>query len=200
MDGPSTEDFMVSIRDVAVFAWSLTGINGNIAAYAHGTPRGQAFPPGGLPIWDPHAQPTPDYMPPENQAVPKWTRWAEKTNEPYANRANVVPYRHFRQEELLRHQTAQGTGPMSHQNDHGIGSMNSQFTFTHSALPREQQPNIAPGPPLQGQQNYIQGPRGQNKRAHEQNMQRQQVQGYYDYDDDDDREGQRHNENPARRF
>lgn len=43
---------MSAIRDVAAFAWSLTGINGSIAELASGTPTGEAQPPGGLPIWD----------------------------------------------------------------------------------------------------------------------------------------------------
>lgn len=51
MHGPDQEDFMNSIREVAVFAWSLTGINGSIARYGRGKPTGQSLPPGGLPIW-----------------------------------------------------------------------------------------------------------------------------------------------------
>jgi len=46
-------DFLSAIRDVAVFAWSLTGINGDLAKYAKGTPIGEALPPAGLPVWDP---------------------------------------------------------------------------------------------------------------------------------------------------
>lgn len=44
-----------TIRDVAVFAWSLTGINGSVADYSHGTPVGEALPPGGVPVWNPEA-------------------------------------------------------------------------------------------------------------------------------------------------
>ena len=51
--GPATEDFMNSIREVAVFAWALTGINGSLAQYTHGTPTGESQPPGGLPVWEP---------------------------------------------------------------------------------------------------------------------------------------------------
>lgn len=52
-------DFMQSIRDVAVFAWGLTGINGCLTDYAHGTPRGESQPADGFPIWDPptHLEP-----------------------------------------------------------------------------------------------------------------------------------------------
>ena len=53
MQGPDQEDFMNSIREVAVFAWSLTGINGSLARYGRGRPTGQSLPPGGLPIWTP---------------------------------------------------------------------------------------------------------------------------------------------------
>lgn len=45
------DDFMNSIREIAVFAWALTGINGGLAGYGSGTPRGEAQPPSGLPIW-----------------------------------------------------------------------------------------------------------------------------------------------------
>ena len=55
MTGPDEADFMNSIREVAVFAWSLTGINGSLAQYGRGRPTGQSLPPGGLPIWKPDA-------------------------------------------------------------------------------------------------------------------------------------------------
>lgn len=52
---PSEAGLMSAIRDVAVFAWSLTGINGRLIDHAKGLPRDQAIPPGGLPVWDPNA-------------------------------------------------------------------------------------------------------------------------------------------------
>ncbi|KAK4644358.1 hypothetical protein QC761_304070 [Podospora bellae-mahoneyi] len=52
--GPPMDHLMRSIRDVAVFAWALTGINGNMAAYGHGMPRRGAQPPDRLPVWDPN--------------------------------------------------------------------------------------------------------------------------------------------------
>lgn len=55
--GPASEDFMRSIREVAVFAWALTGINGSLAQYGRGKPVGECLPPGGLPIWDPNSNP-----------------------------------------------------------------------------------------------------------------------------------------------
>lgn len=54
---PSESGLMSAIRDVAVFAWSLTGINGSLMDHAGGRASGQAVPPGGLPIWDPNAPP-----------------------------------------------------------------------------------------------------------------------------------------------
>jgi hypothetical protein len=48
-------DFMQTIRDVAVFAWALTGINGCLAEFAHGTPVGDCLPAEGFPVWDPPA-------------------------------------------------------------------------------------------------------------------------------------------------
>ncbi|KAI0395788.1 hypothetical protein F5Y17DRAFT_474070 [Xylariaceae sp. FL0594] len=62
--GPPTDQLMRSIRDVAVFAWGLVGINGTLASYAHGEPRDEAQPPNGLPVWDPTA-PSTSYRGPE---------------------------------------------------------------------------------------------------------------------------------------
>ncbi len=58
--GPATEMFMNTIREVAVFAWSLTGINGSLAQYGRGKPSGEAMPPGGLPIWEPASNAGPE--------------------------------------------------------------------------------------------------------------------------------------------
>jgi PAS domain S-box-containing protein len=58
--GPSLEfqnSFMKSIRDVAVFAWALTGINGSLVDYARGKPIGESQPPDGFPIWNPLPDP-----------------------------------------------------------------------------------------------------------------------------------------------
>ncbi|MCJ1284511.1 hypothetical protein MMC26_003844 [Xylographa opegraphella] len=56
LSGPQPGDFMQSIREVAVFAWALTGINGSMDQYSRGTASGESQPPGGLPIWDPHGK------------------------------------------------------------------------------------------------------------------------------------------------
>ncbi|OAP60041.1 hypothetical protein AYL99_05043 [Fonsecaea erecta] len=55
MTDSSESGFMAAIREVAVFAWSLTGINGSLAQYARGKPSPEALPPDGLPVWDPNA-------------------------------------------------------------------------------------------------------------------------------------------------
>lgn len=78
--GPPMDHLMQSIRDVAVFAWALVGINGNLASYRHGRPRDEAAPPGGLPIWDPTAVGS-IHQPPENQAAAKWA--AMEQQRPY---------------------------------------------------------------------------------------------------------------------
>lgn len=45
-------DFMAAIREQAVFAWALTGINGCLAEYGHGKPSGESLPLDGLPVWE----------------------------------------------------------------------------------------------------------------------------------------------------
>jgi hypothetical protein len=107
--GPPLDEFMNSIREVAVFAWSLTGINGNIASYGHGTPRGEAVPPAGLPIWDPFGQPSPGYLPPENQAFQKWNRIGLMTNEPSDG---TTHYNHSHQEADRQAQHGYSSEPM----------------------------------------------------------------------------------------
>jgi hypothetical protein len=58
--GPAEQqsDFMNAIREQAVFAWALTGINGMLAAYGEGKPVGESIPDGGFPVWasDPRNQ------------------------------------------------------------------------------------------------------------------------------------------------
>ena len=114
--GPQMDDFMNSIREVAVFAWSLAGINGNIASYGHGEARGEAQPPGGLPVWDPHAQPAPEYFPPMNQAEDRWAQRDIKMSNAPAD-GNVVPFQHPREEARLRYQDGYGDGAMGSDHD-----------------------------------------------------------------------------------
>jgi len=106
--GPPLDEFMSTIQNLAVFAWSLTGINGNVYSYGRGIPRGEAVPPTGLPVWDPHAEPKPDFAPPENQAAQRWALKA--TNSP--RDGNKVPFQHHRPEEIMRNRLGVSQGPM----------------------------------------------------------------------------------------
>ena len=51
---PHIEGFMQSIREVAVFAWALTGLNGCLEQYSRGAPAPGAIP-ATLPVWERHA-------------------------------------------------------------------------------------------------------------------------------------------------
>lgn len=155
--GPPQDEFMSSIREVAVFAWSLVGINGNIASYGHGTPRGEALPPNGLPIWDPYAQPSPGYAAPENQAVAKWNRlgFEQKTNEP----KNTIPYQHHREEELLRRQNGFGSGPMQsdRSNDMAQAPLGHQLAFSYQPQVRAEVLDQAHHPHGNAQDEWVPG-------------------------------------------
>ncbi|KAL8679882.1 MAG: hypothetical protein Q9186_003852 [Xanthomendoza sp. 1 TL-2023] len=50
-DPATSTDFMNTIREVAVFAWALTGINGSLSQYSRGKPSGESQPPDGMPMW-----------------------------------------------------------------------------------------------------------------------------------------------------
>ncbi|CCT73053.1 uncharacterized protein FFB20_10067 [Fusarium fujikuroi] len=86
--GPPMDQLMQSIRDVAVFAWALVGINGNIASYGHGQPSGEAQPPDGLPIWDPEAVDA-SYEGPYNQAAQRWAQEARRQQPSFHNQDSV---------------------------------------------------------------------------------------------------------------
>lgn len=108
--GPPQDQFMEAIRETAVFAWSLAGINGNIASYGRGTPRGESQPPGGLPVWDPRAQPG-SYMPPENQALQRWMHVDQRTSQ--FGHDNRLPYQYrWHQEQSLQYHPGYGVGPV----------------------------------------------------------------------------------------
>ena len=44
-------DFMMAIREQAIFAWALTGINGSMAEFGTNKPAPGSVPANGLPIW-----------------------------------------------------------------------------------------------------------------------------------------------------
>lgn len=50
--GPHPHDFLSTIREVAVFAWGIIGINGSLERYRKGQPRGDALPPDGIAVWN----------------------------------------------------------------------------------------------------------------------------------------------------
>ena len=182
--GPPQDELMISIREIAVFAWSLAGINGNIASYGRGVPAGESQPPGGLPIWDPHAQPTPGFLPPENQAAQKWAEMGEMTNGP--GNDHKAPYWHPRKDTNLRYQNGYGMGatgsdqPGSSAHDH-LGSVgdvaynappiyDDQYNIPHDQIQGQQgrevgvppvgDGNDAPNPQDEGPSAPIEGSRG----------------------------------------
>lgn len=69
--GPPIDQLMKSIRDVAVFAWALVGINGNIAVYGRGVPGESSQPHDALPVWDSKASKS-TYRGPESQSLHQW--------------------------------------------------------------------------------------------------------------------------------
>lgn len=127
--GPPIDHLMMSIRDVAVFAWALVGINGNLAAYSHGHARGEAAPPEGLPIWEPNAANT-GYQPPHNQAAARWTAFdrsmdkgkgpaapqaaALSANAHYASSIRDLPAPIFAMPGYLQNQTMPSYQPSDH--------------------------------------------------------------------------------------
>ena len=50
--GSGPNDFMNAIRDQAIFAWALVGINGSLAEHSHGRAMGESIPPDGMPVWE----------------------------------------------------------------------------------------------------------------------------------------------------
>ncbi|KAJ4118001.1 hypothetical protein NW760_000034 [Fusarium oxysporum] len=114
--GPPMDQLMQSIRDVAVFAWALVGINGNIASYGHGQPLGEAQPPDGLPIWDPEAGDA-SYEGPYNQAAQRWAQEAQR-QQPSLHQQDSVSTE-FSMEGTADYSTA-GLGYQNHAtNGHG---------------------------------------------------------------------------------
>jgi len=71
--GPTQVDLMNRIREVAVFAWALTGINGSLADYAVGKPAAESQPPDGVPIWSPRhsGNEVPPYSGSANDFIPR---------------------------------------------------------------------------------------------------------------------------------
>ncbi|GAB1318789.1 Potassium voltage-dependent transporter [Madurella fahalii] len=68
--GPPLDQLMRSIRDVAVFAWAVTGINGTLATYGHGRPSTEPQRVDEFPVWETNSGPT-AYRGGGEQEVPK---------------------------------------------------------------------------------------------------------------------------------
>ncbi|KAK6948503.1 hypothetical protein Daesc_010270 [Daldinia eschscholtzii] len=79
--GPPVEQLMKSIRDVAVFAWALVGINGNYAAYGRGTPRESSQPHDESPTSDSKA-PMPPHLGFESQPSQHWGGRSQSEGRP----------------------------------------------------------------------------------------------------------------------
>ncbi|KAG7135196.1 hypothetical protein HYQ45_006915 [Verticillium longisporum] len=132
--GPPLDQLMSSIRDVAVFAWALIGINGNLATYTRGLPRGEAQPPDGIPIWDPNAGNELSYLGPENQAVQRWADYEkDKTS-------------------TLGHGTYANNGyhrgpPENQQRQHELSTANGNMGANYTFASQSQQRNDGYGPP-----------------------------------------------------
>lgn len=72
--GTPLEGLMRSIRDVAVFAWALVGINENVAMHGNGIPQGEAVPSDWTP--PPNGYPMhPEYRKPECVGGPNGQCW-----------------------------------------------------------------------------------------------------------------------------
>ncbi|KAK4100809.1 hypothetical protein N658DRAFT_426965 [Parathielavia hyrcaniae] len=78
--GPPIDQLMRSIRDVAVFAWAVTGINPTLANYGQGRPRISAPPP----------VPT-TYPPPEDLSASSSSSSSDVPKEPAFGRAAFYP-------------------------------------------------------------------------------------------------------------
>ena len=84
---PSDTDFMNSIRQLSVFAWALNGINGSMNDFSRGTPRGEAQPPAGLPIWQAEADQQANY----EAASTHTGRLADELSTSYNGSNKILP-------------------------------------------------------------------------------------------------------------
>ncbi|KAI5926722.1 hypothetical protein F4810DRAFT_482628 [Camillea tinctor] len=89
--GPPIDQLMRSIRDVAVFAWALVGINGNMASYGHGIPTGDAQPSESLPTWDPNA-PNTSYLGSEPLPPGPWPSHPSESKPTRLSMTSGLPY------------------------------------------------------------------------------------------------------------
>lgn len=124
--GASQEDSIKSIREVAVFAWALCGINGNIGAYGQGKP-GPKSQPRAHAVYDPSG-PT-EIDPPENQAEIDWNRRKGKRKETGHSLGHV--FREERNERReKRRKTGGGGADMRPQGYQPVGYVNQDNGFS----------------------------------------------------------------------
>ncbi|MCJ1471159.1 hypothetical protein MMC07_009807 [Pseudocyphellaria aurata] len=113
--GPASEDFMNSIREVAVFAWALTGINGSLAQYSRGKSTGESQPPGGLPIWVPNSNAGPESEP--YNMFGDNSKWKDTNDDQNRDRSH-----HGSNSNGIGN--GNGNGHYGHRNGHGNSSGN----------------------------------------------------------------------------
>lgn len=142
--GPPLDQLMRSIRDVAVFAWALVGINGTLASHSRGTARDEAQPDGGLPVWDPRADSNVAYRGPENQAVKRWTAYDKgKRAAPsfFTGPFQFDPYASTQQQPLDSGYSTQGSGMFEAQGYGAPPSVRDAWVRYHQ---QQQQHHSAP--------------------------------------------------------
>ena len=111
--GPPMEDFMNSIRDVAVFAWSLTGINGSLAEYGRGRPSGESQPPNGYPVWEPDGNAGQE---PEKYGDSSASSMSGYSNglDPRDQEQHATPYEDIHNGEISSRRVTNGTTGLMH--------------------------------------------------------------------------------------
>ncbi|KEY70862.1 hypothetical protein S7711_00708 [Stachybotrys chartarum IBT 7711] len=141
-DTQPADMLMGSIREIAVFAWALTGINGNMASYSSGHPAGEAQPFSGLPIWDPQGGHT-HYHGPENQAAQRWAAYGQDgISFNYRNHQHETNYARPLDGNYQAYGTHSGYTPRSYQQSWPLPQ---QQPATHPFIP-------SPHPEMQGYQ------------------------------------------------
>jgi len=156
---------MAAIRDVAVFAWSLAGINGNVANYGHGIPGGEAVPVHGFPIWDPYGQPDANFHPPYNQAAERWSQRDQKQAHHMGIHSRVPPQIGHQQHDHNYMSNQMHTEMHTNQGHAPQHSLTGGYVFqgpgsyVHNGYANQYGPYVnesssgQPGPSRQGQQN-----------------------------------------------
>ncbi|KAL6717193.1 hypothetical protein ACLMJK_005108 [Lecanora helva] len=157
--GPATEDFMNSIREVAVFAWALTGINGSLEQFSRGTPSGESQPPGGLPVWDPHASAGPEPSRPIGGAYYTNGRYDARDDywrNGHSGSAAGGPSNDRMQINGDRNHLAPSNRLIQYRRDHQLNDDN-KTTFHNQIYPTSRQVNGEHGQPqTNGHNDYLQ--------------------------------------------